>query len=370
MLFTPEHQEDLGPAYVVLDGDSLYIRAKKWIIVASSANHVFAPERVEDIKALQGAWSSIDWLILTAKEVDLSVKKFLPARGRKFQDVNIRSGNYWGAASEGASSIRKTVEDAAPSLYADGLIDLSAKFRDGKAAVIYPEREKGEFCITPTADRYVFTEEGRVIVVDAAPFLAFVEMGFQITCPRNRMGTRVECPPLGLYMDWNGVPVFGVLYASDSGSGISTDRKGRALFVDPATNSWLTPEECRDLLQAPTEYLPGKNINQMLQDSHNLRRAVSGLRWNGLLDEQIVTLYEDNRYAAYSVIYENAIRRAADLDAYLTDDVLENGDSWRLKGFLNEAKRLKALIENIQKEVGDQISYGHLETIIEKLEAA
>lgn len=363
--FSSEHMSSIPEAYMLLDGDSVLIGNREWVLVVTGAE-AHLPTEILEILTDAPSSSLVDWRVLRALEFYPEARRFLYERGNQSFEIYHPYFRIPGFSGEG---IRRELEEHAAILWSGTHYHLDQMFAAGAARVEYskgPENERRRFAEEPAAQLYIFTLDGRLLAVHAAVFRMFFEMGFSITCPTEHKGP----PPfVGLSMVGVVPPIFGFLRRAEVGRRQSKD--GRDLHIDVGAVSWFTPEEGLSALRSPDSYEPGdatpatERIRSFAASS--LLMGVAILRWHDLTDTQINVLYDEGRTQAMVTKFEGLVKNIRDfyttavdsqgsmLPSRSTLDRIETG----LKALENEGhwlsepdvERLEALKEMLKRRV-------------------
>lgn len=290
MIFTQEMVAALGEGVMIPDGDTVYITNNHWIMVVTGVEHHL---NLEVLKAIAYAPSSMmtDWRVVVAKEIYLDQNKYLPPKGT--QSVDLYTSNYkFSRVSK--ESIRGLIERYSENLLGPAY-NMGQLFEAGRARVQF-DKGKRKLSVEPAAQYYQFDLDNRILCVDAKWFRAFVEGGFEVTCPtQSEGGPKV----LGLYNHTAIPDIFGFLTPLKN-CGPRETRDGRSLSGFYSSEiSWYTVEDGIEALTDPQNYDSEENVTSPTKATSaapdRLLLGVAILRWQGVADEEIDRLYLESQ---------------------------------------------------------------------------
>ncbi len=161
----------------------------------------------------------------------------------------------------------------------------------------------------------------------------------------------------------------------EASSGVLTDPHGRSLYKDAAVLSWRSDNtDYRDLTSTDC-YPVGKNYRlglwQLVELEWNyssLKFAVGSMRWKGLPDEEIESIYESRRADAYEEIYAKLLQWA-DREAGRLRELQAgaNTTDWQWGNAKSEVQRLCFQFENLCSAWGRNLDLGRLPEAVQLL---
>ena len=375
MQLTPQIMEALSSdgvsgqrsdASLVVDGDALYIVHTSWMLLLMRPEDHVDPALLAWLREKQaGAQRSrmTDWRVLCARELDFEQGKFLPWKARGYCDIEDFS---WasGLSYYTGQHCRNMLESQSDSLFGD-VVDLTDIYQDGRARPVYAE--KGEGRVGRTAATFWFPFDRRVVAVSAPWLAAFTDMGLRVLCPKE--STKNLPPTLGLVSE--DPDVFGFV-SPKTVSGVRKDKKGRDIFGDASTVSWMPESFALGELAIPHLHDPS-NVHDSLSecvdslthsDKARALSAVGNLRWNGWSDDSIRDAYLAARSMSYQTQYEKLMTDATSL---LRE--LRGGDvtHWRVARVEKTAQDMCRAFEALQalpSLAGTQLDLGDLPEVI------
>jgi hypothetical protein len=358
---TPEIQRSLGDAVIVPDGDGIYIYSHEgWMILLLALPNWMSPELVNWLRNTNTSYDFVNWGVLTAVDVNLDEKKYLPHGHRKYESIFLSSN--W-TSKYSPDSLRRNAQQNIGDYMASPMVSLTAMFNDGKARPLYDKPNDG-FAKGANADRYIFRFDDRLVVADAVMFQAFADMGFTITCPTE--SPKGVVPPLGLQHESG--QVFGYMKARQY-SGIKESPYGGELSEDAATICWFSEEMAKELLfdqkHYPLEHgvLLADVVGNKWQGT-GARKAVSILRWRGWSDDDIVALYESFRITSWTRRHEVHQHKLEGICERLTQEM----NSWQFRNLEEDLQRICKEYEFLKPALG--VELGILPEAVSLLELA
>jgi len=365
----------LGNAYLVPDGDCLYIVSadSNWLICVTGFCHNFPSEIVNLVEQYTNAsdvsGKYLTWDILCA-EVDLQRRQYLPAKSKTVKALMAERH----PRGLNAKSVRDHIESRG-ALLSDREADLVDLFNSGQAHSVYPEATKGaQFARDQAmASKYIFQHNGKVVAVDGDYFRAFYDMGFGLWVPSQRYTEKLGMPTLTAVLEGGDTYALGFLPPLDR-SGITTAADGRMLYADASLVSWATPEEAQEIIAGDTEiFNPLTHSDLVLADgtedrvddigaratytssiSASTQVAIGVLRWHGVAEHDIIALLDAQRFPSYEKAYHK-IMGAVGGSWKLGQVNLSDWEMRQMKDMASKARRVLAHLDQagIPAEVGD-----------------
>lgn len=288
MIFTQEMVASLGEGVMIPDGDTLYITNNHWIMVVTGVEHHLSLDVLKAV-AYAPEPAQTDWRIVVAKEIYLDQGKYLSPRGTQSVDLYLSGYKFSRVSRE---SIRGLIERYSENLLGASY-NMGQLFEAGRAKVQF-DKGKRKLSVEPAAQHYQFDLDNRIVCVEAKWFRAFVEAGFEVTCPTNSEGApRV----LGLYNQTASPDIFGFLTPLKN-CGPRETKDGRSLLGFYASEiSWYTKSDGVESLTDPSHYDMGivspTSVGTSAPD--RLLLGVAILRWQGLSENEIDHLFREGR---------------------------------------------------------------------------
>lgn len=373
---TPQMQLALGSAVMLIEDDVLYItNAKGWMLVIPSPSaHI--PHQVLNLVRdfdTRNRRVLVDWRILNAKDVDFPRGTFLPHRARKHADIGLSTSHAF--AGLVSSNLQEVAEKTMmPSITGD-LVDLTAMFAAGEARAVYATTAKKQkesnraFAKEPMAETYKFQFDDKLIAVQGAQLRAFIELGFSLVCPKASYGQNT-IPPMGLLLN-GGYEVFGYCMPMST-AGVFEDKLGRKLISDASAASWLSENDAVTMLTLHEHYSFARDgslmhLADVLEETYrrdSLRLAVTSLMWKEWTVEDIDTVYESMRGAAYRTRAGRIQEETATIVKELTDGEIK---TWRVRNHETSLSRFCLQYERMSQVV--DLDLGLIPRACELLEA-
>lgn len=314
----------LGVAYLVPDGDCLYIVSHEsdWLICITAYALAFPAELVDLISNYTDSAERkyLQWDILCA-EVYPDRRQYLPGKAKNVKTL---------APERHPRGIcAQTVRDHISTLgwaLSDSGLDLTDLFNHGYARPVYPDRaaRQGQFARDQAqAQQYIFQYQGRVVTVDGDYFRAFYDMGFHVrTTSCRKHADKISHPVIVATIDAE-TYAFGFMPPVDR-SGIAAAPDNRPIYADAGLVSWSTVDEALALIDADTslfnpaihdlatlQLCTEDRIEQAVQrPSYNTvvtqetLFAIGVLRWNGVDEASIMNALEARRMPSYQAGYD------------------------------------------------------------------
>ena len=98
----------------------------------------------------------------------------------------------------------------------------------------------------------------------------------------------------------------------------------------------------------------------------SFREAVGSLRWKGLSDEEIASLYEDNRMRAYEEIYKDLLVQASVLSSAVEKGAASSND-WRWRSWQRDAETVASKMDTLEALLGSSLNRGSLPEVLHAL---
>jgi len=300
---TPAIQRKLGPAYLVLDSDVVYVVCHHWMLTIPIATGLIPYDILELIEesTTDDFAMLLRWEVLNARSIDREKNEFVihnsktPIPMLEANDKNISLETLHGVIERYACSL-------------DGEVDLTEMFTEGFIEEIECRRDERKKEVHPLL--FVFKpDKDKVIVVMHRYWEAILELGLTALMPMGFVpDDSAPVPPMGLVDEDSDVTGF-LMCRTDSG--ILATEDGRILYRDLAACCWYTEEQGREFLTAENSYRLGYDDPSPfdLQKEPWVYRGqldlgISILRIHGLSNEQIIRIYQKGRKPAFRKKYE------------------------------------------------------------------
>lgn len=369
----------MGPAVIIPDGDCLYITQDRcWTICITNAALHIPPHILSVIHTYTNAAgrSFLDWDILTAVEISVERKQYLPAFSSTVKPFKPPASDAYRVTTE---VLRAQIEMAGPCLYDIG-IDVTQAFHDGLVRSEYPHKGKGMHLAAESgkADSYTLRKDHKVLSMDGSMLRGFLDMGFTVTCPSKR-------PAAGLCLAAT-IPddssyIFGFI-ALRSHSGVVTSPCGRSLLGhDAAAVSWDFVEDAYQILQEDlTVFNPAHHgrdtvllpLEERLgieetrthygvrEIAREFKRGIAILRWHGVPEEAIMEYVDSLRIPQWIRLHEDTLNQAAERITRLTD----KASRWEWGNADSAAREMCKLIEDLEGLLEYALDLGPLPELI------
>lgn len=365
----------LGKAYLIPDGDCLYIVSDQshWTLCVTNYVASFPLDLVDIIVSYTQADDSkyLQWDILCS-EVDLEHRQYLPAQAKTVKTLTAERhprGLTGGIVRDYISAIGWVLGDRA--------LDLTGAFKAGVAHPIYPgnAEKHGQFARgLAQASKYIFQMEGRVVAVNGDYFRSFYDMGLEMTAPSVRRGKDLGHPLIAAQAEDMVSYVFGFL-PPDGDSGITVSADGRALYADATILSWAGVSDAQGMIDKEFGvFSPSTHDLTVLQMSleerlelhetrpaynrelsNDLLMAIGILRWKGVAEENILAAIGERRMPCYEQGW-NAV--SADVTKALQEMSARPDAEWHIRSakatYDRAAKTINTLRQlGVDAELGD-----------------
>jgi hypothetical protein len=351
----PARQAGLGDAYLIPDHDIFYVATKQIVILGGELSQL--PQDV--VEWMQAARLGVDWRFLFAREVDVEKELFLPANSQGWEDIFGRALGAWWSPD----MVRRDLEKYAKAI--QNPMSLRETFETGEAFPLYAD-DKSQFGRAEggaAVYRFEIFDGGsavtRILALPGSQFRTLVELGFDILAPLRT--TRAEGVTLGLRLgDLHTTGSFGVWRPPFAHSGLFRDSFGRDIYDDAAEVSWRTIEEGLAMLRSPYAHDPVSpdycdTFTEVLASTNfymygTVRGGIGVLRWNGMSEEDIESIFEEARvYAWKSLVAETndqAEKLAEGIEGLGPSEIVHPGVARKAVGFYDRVAFIKAKLPN------------------------